>query len=219
MLPSLRLPASTLSKCAVNRRRKSVEVSGPGVPPSAPNTFAKQSSMKVDVSAVVRLSGVIAHMNALTTGMCQPVTDMSVRKLSLLRSSTLHENVRHGFLTDRVSCCAPSALFRDAGKDRAGIRAKSFRLIVTYVQRTEVTCFASAAASVVAIAVVQARAKSEDAGFTRSSVKEILLTRSPEDAKSTRERVTCLLHATHSTSPLSVLEPGDALKELDVPYP
>ena len=112
------------------------------------------------MSAVVRLSGVIAHMNALTTGMCQPVTDMSVRKLSLLRSSTLHENVRHGFLTDRVSCCAPSALFRDAGKDRAGIRAKSFRLIVTYVQRTEVTCFASAAASVVAIPVVQARAKS-----------------------------------------------------------
>ena len=170
------------------------------------------------MSAVVRLSGVMARMNVLTTGMCQPGIDMGVRKLSLLRSSALHENVRHGFLTDRISCCAQSALFRDAGKDRAGIRAKSFWLVVTYVQRTEVTCFASAAASVVAIAVVQARAKSEDAGFTRSSVKEFLLRRSPEDATSTRERVTCLLHATHSTT-WSVLEPADELKELDVPYP
>ena len=73
-------------------------------------------------------------------------------------------------------------------------------------------------ASAVAIAEGRARDNSEDTGFTWSSVTVILLRLSVEDATSTKEGVTYLLPVTTGTSPWSVPESADELKELEVPY-
>ena len=59
-------------------------------------------------------------------------------------------------LTDLVSCCAPAALFTEAGKGRVAMRATSFKPRVTYARRTEASCLVSAAASAAAIAAVRA---------------------------------------------------------------
>ena len=77
---------------------------------------------------------------------------------------------------------------------------------------------ASAAASAVSIAEVRARAESEDTGLTRSSLTVILL-RCSAEATSTKEGVTCLFSVTTVTSPLSVLDSADELKEPEGPYP
>ena len=60
----------------------------------------------------------------------------------------------------RVSCCAPSDLFEEAGKGSTEIvRATSCRAMLTQARRTEASCVASAvAATVVEIAEVRARA-------------------------------------------------------------
>ena len=81
------------------------------------------------------------------------------------------------------------------------------------------TCLASGVASTVSIAEVQAWTRSEDTSLLRSSAMVILLRRSAEEPTSTKERATCLLPVTTVTSPLSVLDSADELKELEVLYP
>ena len=63
---------------------------------------------------------------------------------------------------------------------------------VRYARQTGATCFASAAASAVAIAEVQAGANSEGKGLARSAVTDILLLRAGGGATSTKAGVTCL---------------------------
>ena len=77
------------------------------------------------------------------SGRSQPGTHVGDRRPSVQRSSLRMRMCDMAALTDRVSCCAPSALFRDEGKGRAEMRAKYFWPIVTYARRTEASCLAS----------------------------------------------------------------------------
>ena len=72
------------------------------------------------------------------------------------------------------------------------MRDTVFWLNVRYVLQTGATCFASAAASAVAIAQVRAGANLEATGLARSVVTDVLLRRSRDDAISTKEGVTRL---------------------------
>ena len=85
--------------------------------------------------------------------------------------------------------------------------------------RTEASCLASAAALAVAIAAVRAWAKVEDTGLVRSPGTESLLSRSADDATSTKEGFPCPFPVTTITSPWSALEEEVELKEDDEPYP
>ena len=183
------------------------------------DTCPNNSSIKVVVSAVEGLSGVMARMNDLWRERSQPGTNVGDRRPSVQRSSLRMRISDMAALTDRVSCCAPTALFTDAGKGRVETRATSFRPSVSYAWRTDASCLTSAAASAVAIAEVRAPAAVEDTGLVQSSVTDSLLRRSAEDAASTREGVTRLIPATTVTSPWFVREAEDELKEVDEPYP
>ena len=99
------------------------------------------------------------------------------------------------------------------------MRGKTVWRIVMQARRTEVTCLTSPAASAVSIAEVRAGYKSEGTGLTWSSVTVIFLRCSAEEATSTKEGVIFLFRVTTVTSPLSVLDATDELKELGVPYP
>ena len=76
----------------------------------------KTSSIRVVVLAVVGLSGAIARTNVFLRGRSQPGTHVGNRKPSVQRSSQRIRISDMADVTDRVSCGAPSALFRDAGK-------------------------------------------------------------------------------------------------------
>ena len=102
--------------------------------------------------AVMDLSGVIARMNAFFRGRSQLGTHVGDRKPSVQRSPLRMRMSDMADVTDRVSCCAPLALFRDAGKGRTEMRDTSLWIILTYAWRTEATRYSSAAASAVAIA-------------------------------------------------------------------
>ena len=145
------------------------------------------------------------HMNALWRRRSQPGTHVGDFRPSVQRSSLRMSISDMAALTDRVSCWAPAALFIEAGKGRVAMRATYFRPRVCYARRTEGSCLASAAASVVATAAVRAWAKVEDTGLAPSPVTESLLSRSAEDATSTKEGVTFLCPVTTVTSPRSVL--------------
>ena len=111
-------PMSTRSKC-VNWRSKRVKASGPDAPSLiARNTCPKTSSIRVVMLAVVGLSGLIARVNAFCSERSQPGTHAD-RRSSVQRSSLLMRMSDMAALTDRVNCCAPLALFKDAGKGRA----------------------------------------------------------------------------------------------------
>ena len=99
------------------------------------------------------------------------------------------------------------------------MRATSFRSSVTHARRMDASCLASATAWAVTIAAERSWANVEDTGLAWSPVTDSLLSRSAEDAKSTKEGVTCLFSATTVTSPWSVLEVEYELKEVDEPYP
>ena len=149
------------------------------------------------MSAVVCLSGVIVRINTLWRWRSPPGTHVGDRRPSVQRSS-LRMTISHmAALTDRVSCCAPAALFTDAGKGRVKMRATSCRTSVTYARRTDPSCLAPEAVSAVAIADARAWAKVKDTGLARSPVTDSLLSRSAENATSTKEGVTCLFSRHH----------------------
>ena len=143
---------------------------------------------------------------------------MGDRRPSVQRSSQRMRISDKTVLSDRVSCCAASALFTDAGRGRVEMRAISFKPSVKYARRTDASCLASAPASAVAIAA-RAWAIVEDTSLAPSPVTESFLSRSAEDATSTKEGVTCLFPATTVTSPWCALEEEVELKEDDEPYP
>ena len=116
----------------------------------------KNWSIRVVMWAVEGLSGVIACMNALWRGRSQRGTHEGPIRPAVQRSSLLISISVITALTDLVSCSAPADLFTEAGKGRVAMRATSFNPRVTYARRTEASCLASAAASAVAIVVVQA---------------------------------------------------------------
>ena len=70
-----------------------------------------------------------------------------------------------------------------------------------------------------AIAAVRAWAKVEDTGLARSPVTESLLSRSAEDATSTKEGAIRLFPVTTVTSPWSMFKAEDELKEEEEPLP
>ena len=94
--------------------------------------LSKISSIKVVMSAVEGLSGVMARMNALWRGRSQPGTHVGDRRSSVQRSWLRMRISDMAALTDRVSCCAPAALCTDAGKGRVEMRATSFRPSVAF---------------------------------------------------------------------------------------
>ena len=157
--------------------------------------------------------------NALWRGRSLPGTHVGDFRPSVQRSSLGMRVSDIAALTNRVNCCSPAALFTKAGKGMVEMRATSFRPSVTYARGTDASCLAFATASAVAIAAARACAHVEDTGLARSPVTDSLLSRSAEDATSTKEEVTCLFPATTVTSPWSVLEAEDKLKEVDEPYP
>ena len=70
------------------------------------------------MSVVEGLSGVIARVNALWRRRSQPGTHEGDFRPSVQRSSLRISISVMAALTDLVSCCAPAALFTEAGKGR-----------------------------------------------------------------------------------------------------
>ena len=103
----------------VNRRSRRVKASGLDAPSlKALDTYPKQSSIIVVMSAVVGLSGAMKVMNALRSGRSQPGTHVGDHRPSVQRSTLRIRIPDMPALTDRVSCCAPAALFIEAGNGR-----------------------------------------------------------------------------------------------------
>ena len=120
-------PVSTRWKWVVKRRSRRVKASDPVAPPvSARDTCAKKPSIRVVVLAVVGLSGVIAHVNAFLRGRSQPGTHVGDRMPSVQRSSQRMRVSGMADFIERLSCCAPSALFRDARNGRTEIARHIF---------------------------------------------------------------------------------------------
>ena len=119
---------STRSKCVINRRSRIVKASGPEAPSSTSrDSYRKHSSIRVVMSAVEGLSGVIARMNVLWRGVSQPGTHVGDCRPSVQRSSKSMSIFDMAALTDRIICCAQAALFTEAGKGRVSMRATPFR--------------------------------------------------------------------------------------------
>ena len=116
----------TRSKCVTSRRRRRVKASGPDAPPSnALDTCPKKSSIKVVMRAVVGLSGVMARLNARRRGWIQPGTHPGARTPSWQLSSQGMNMSVIADRTERVSCCVPSELFKEAGNGSTEIRDTS----------------------------------------------------------------------------------------------
>ena len=98
------------------------------------------------------------------------------------------------------------------------VRTTSIRPSVTYARRTDASCLELAAASAVAITEGRAWGKGEGTGLARSPDTDVLLSRSSEDATSTKEGATCFSPITTVTLPWSAREEEVESKEDDEPY-
>ena len=75
--------------------------------------------------AVVGSSGVIVRVNAMWSGWSQPGTHVGDRTPSVQRSSQRMRTSDIADLTEGVSCCAPSDLFKEVGNGSTEMRDTS----------------------------------------------------------------------------------------------
>ena len=120
---SVALPRVDPVKCVTSRRKRRVEASAPDAPPSiALDTCPKKLSIKVNMRAVVGLSRVVSRLNASLSGWVQPVTHAGARTRFVQRSSQRMSMSDIADRTERVSGCAPSDLFKEAGNGSTEMR-------------------------------------------------------------------------------------------------